>query len=79
MYLDENWPLLTPLGGLDFSVLKAADKDEIHNLRERFKNRKIQIKESLPSWWEPETPGLSGKMNGFGDKPKSGIDLEGFS
>ena len=75
MNLDEHWPLLTPLGGFDFSVLKLADRNEIYNLRKRFKNQKFRYKERLPSWWEPETPGLSGKMTTFGDKPKESVDM----
>ena len=73
MNLDEFWPLLTPLGGFDFSVLKLADKDEIHALRERYKNKKFEYREPLPDWWEPETPGLSGKMTSFGHKKQESV------
>ena len=75
MRLDEFWPLLTPLGGFDFSVLKLADKEEIHNLRERYKNREFIYRESLPYWWEPETPGLSGEMASFGSKKKESVKM----
>ena len=64
----DYWLLLSPIGGFDFSKLKYYDQNEIKALRKLFKKRykkEYIYRDSVPSWWEPETPGKAG-MSSFG-------------
>ena len=70
----DYWPLLTPLGGFDFSKLKYHDQNEIDSLRKLFRKKKFSYHERLPCWWEPETPGRSG-MSSFGSTKKESVNV----